>query len=228
MTTVATEVLDNVVWHSIAGRHRALAEHAGRAGRFDAEISPFAALRDPTAQAWHDLGRLVAPGHATMLFAPKVPTHPEWPAQYSIPCLQMVATGVTASSTRKDIVELGEQDVPEMLALVEATRPGPFGPRTIAFGGYLGIRHNGKLIAMSGRRLCAPGFVEVSAVCTDPEHRGRGLARELVLAVIAGIRAEGDEAFLHVATENTPAIALYEAMGFTVRCEGEAVIIRRV
>lgn len=224
---LTTGVLDNAVWHAINGPQRSLAEHAGRAGRFLADISPFAALcDDPTSEAWEDLGRLVGPGKATILFAPTVPTHPGWVAEHRIPCLQMVATDVEGTPTRDDFIELESSDVPEMLELIGATQPGPFGTRTIEFGGYLGLRDAGKLVAMTGERLRCPGFAEVSAVCTLPDHRGQGLARELVLAVITGIRARGEEAFLHVATDNTPAIALYEAMGFTVRCEGEAVIVR--
>jgi hypothetical protein len=39
-----------------------------------------------------------------------------------------------------------------MLALVARTEPGPFLPRTVELGGYLGIRHGERLIAMAGRR----------------------------------------------------------------------------
>lgn len=227
MTSVLdTSVLDNVVWHAIDGPHAALAQRVGMAGRFHPEVSPFAAMSDTTPAAWSDLARIVGVGKATILFGPQVPAHDGWAHEHRIPCLQMVATNVTARATIEDVVELGLADVPEMLELVEATRPGPFGLRTIEFGRYIGLRFEGRLIAMSGERFRGPGFTEVSAVCTAEEHRGRGLARELVLATIEGLRARGDEAFLHVATDNTPAITLYLAMGFTVRCEAEAVIVR--
>lgn len=227
MTSVLdTSVLDNVVWHAIDGPQTALAEHVGLAGRFHADVSPFAAMRDTTSAAWSDLAQLVGAGKATILFGPQVPAHDRWVPEHRIPCLQLVATDVAARATIEDFVELGPDDVPEMLELVEATRPGPFGTRTIELGRYIGCRSDGRLVAMSGERLRAPGFTEVSAVCTAEDHRGRGLARELVLATIEGIRARGDEAFLHVASDNTPAITLYMAMGFTVRCEAEAVIVR--
>lgn len=227
MTSVLdTSVLDNVVWHAIDGSQAALAERVGLAGRFHEEVSPFAAIRDTTPAAWTDLGRLVGAGKATVLFGPRVPTHDAWVHEHRIPCLQMVATGVTERASIDDILELAASDVPDMLTLVEATRPGPFGPRTIEFGRYIGVRADGRLVAMSGERLRCPGLTEVSAVCVAEDHRGRGLARELVLATIEGIRARGDEAFLHVASDNTPAITLYVAMGFTVRCEAEAVIVR--
>jgi ribosomal protein S18 acetylase RimI-like enzyme len=227
MTSVLdTSVLDNVVWHAIEGQQGGLAERVGLAGRFYPEVSPFAGIRDTTPEAWADLGRLVGPGKATILFGPQVPGHDEWVPEHRIPCLQLVATDVTDRASIDDFVELGPSDVPEMVELVEATRPGPFGPRTIEFGRYIGCRSDGRLVAMSGERFRCPGFTEVSAVCTTEDHRGRGLARELVLATIEGIRERGDEAFLHVASDNTPAITLYLAMGFTLRCEAEAVIVR--
>jgi len=38
-----------------------------------------------------------------------------------------------------------------------------------------------------------------------------------VRALQAGIAARGERAFLHVAAENTGAVALYERLGFTLR-----------
>ena len=51
------------------------------------------------------------------------------------------------------IVALGVADVPEMLALASVTQPGPFGPRTIELGDYIGIRRRGVLVAMAGGRM---------------------------------------------------------------------------
>ena len=104
-----------------------------------------------------------------------------------------------------------------MLDLVQRTRPGPFRPRTIAMGTYLGIRRGGRLVAMAGERLHPTGWTEISAVCTDDEHRGQGLATRLVLAVAAGIRDRGDTPFLHAAATNVDAIRLYAALGFRLR-----------
>jgi predicted GNAT family acetyltransferase len=123
-------------------------------------------------------------------------------------------------------VPLGEADVDDMLALVREAQPGPFLPRTVEFGGYLGVRRQGKLVAMAGRRMRPPGFTEVSAVATDPGHRRQGLAEQLVRAVTAAISAEGDTPFLHVAIENTRAIRLYESIGFVLRREVPILVVR--
>jgi ribosomal protein S18 acetylase RimI-like enzyme len=229
MTVVRSDVavLDNVVWHAVSGPQRDLADRLGRAGRFQRDVAPFSGMDDPTsAQAWDDLARLVGPGKPAILFLPGVTAPDGWEKQVGIPCFQMVATDVSGEPTSDEIRELGPQDVPDMLALVAATQPGPFSDRTIALGRYAGIRRDGRLVAMTGERVKVPGFTEVSAVCTSEDVRGQGLARQLVLDVVAAIRARGDEAFLHVETRNTPAIALYESMGFTTRIGAEASIIR--
>jgi predicted GNAT family acetyltransferase len=111
------------------------------------------------------------------------------------------------------VVALTVADVPAMLDLAERTRPGPFFAETIALGGYVGVWRDGALAAMAGRRLRVPGWIEVSAVCTDPAFRGAGLGRRVTTAVMRGIRADGAEPFLHVLDAN-PARRLYEAMGF--------------
>jgi ribosomal protein S18 acetylase RimI-like enzyme len=114
-------------------------------------------------------------------------------------------------------VTLGAADVPEMLDLVARTRPGPFLSRTVSLGVYLGIRRGGVLVAMAGERMRPPGWGEISAVCTDPDHRGQGLAGRLVGAVGAVIRERGDVPFLHASASNTTGIRLYRRLGFTHR-----------
>jgi ribosomal protein S18 acetylase RimI-like enzyme len=59
-----------------------------------------------------------------------------------------------------------------------------------------------------------PGWVEVSAVCTDEAYRGRGMGARLVRAVVDGIHREGQRAFLHVEKGNDGAIGLYRKLGF--------------
>ena len=106
--------------------------------------------------------------------------------------------------------------MPQILDLVARTEPGPLRPRTIELGSYLGIRHGGRLVALAGERLHPAGWTEISAVCTDPAYRGRGLASRLVSAVGAGIAERGDRALLHTLATN-PAVNLYMSLGFRLR-----------
>ena len=104
-----------------------------------------------------------------------------------------------------------------MIALVALTEPGPFRPRTIELGGYIGIFHDDELVAMAGQRLRPPGYCEVSAVCTHPDARRRGYASIVTTRVATAIAERGETPFLHVASDNVTAKAVYEQIGFTVR-----------
>jgi len=207
--------LDNAVWAALNGPHRHLAEFAGDAARYRPSVSPFAAVADPAdPRCWDDLAALVGPGNSFLISPmPKAPTR--WTGGH-VRGFQMIGTAMRGA-VEPEAVRLGPDDVPDMLALVRATRPGPFEPATIEMGDYFGVRRGGRLIAMAGERLRLAGWTEISAVCTDPDHRGQGLAARLMRHVAVGILDRGDTPFLHVADNNTSAIRLYEALGFTVR-----------
>jgi predicted GNAT family acetyltransferase len=129
-------------------------------------------------------------------------------------------------TVRADIVELGVADSPEMVELAALTKPGPFGTRTHELGFYVGIRDSGKLVAMAGERLKVPGYTEVSAVCTHPDHIGKGYAQVLMTEVMRRIRERGEKAFLHVRTDNTRAVKIYERLGYRTRVELHYAIVR--
>ncbi|MHB8463420.1 MAG: GNAT family N-acetyltransferase [Acidimicrobiales bacterium] len=220
-------VLDNAVWHAALGPRRHLVETRPGAARFDPDVAPFSALPDePGAPAWADLGDILGAGGATVLFRASLDIPEPWTIDVRLPGVQMIASEAAPGADDQELIALGADDVDEMLALVAVTRPGPFGPRTVDFGGYLGMRVDGRLVAMAGERMRCGGFTEISAVCTAPEHRGKGLAGRLVLGLVGSIRARGEEAFLHAAKTNTNAIRLYETLGFTIRREIDAVVVR--
>lgn len=218
MTAPSEEaVLDNPAWYALNGPQAPMAERAGRAVRFPPEVSPFGALDDdPDATAWADLLRLDGDGRIALIGAPAPPDG--WRVRFDMPALQMLAPEADGEPEHEATI-LGSADVPDVLSLIGRTDPGPFLPRTIELGPFLGIHRKGRLVAMAGERLRLPGWTEVSAVCTDESVRGQGLARRLVLAVMANIRARGDRPLLHVRPENEPAIALYRSLGFVDRRE---------
>jgi ribosomal protein S18 acetylase RimI-like enzyme len=219
-------VLDNPAWHALRGAHGRFARSHGVALAYDPEVSPFVALPDGAAPAaFDDLAALVGPGVEVGLTGPATDVPEAWEILWAGDGVQMVATGVDAGPDDEAVV-LGAADVPEMLDLVERTQPGPFRPRTVELGTYLGIRREGRLVAMAGERMRPPGWTEVSAVCTDPDHRGQGLAARLVRAVVHGVRGRGDEAILHASATNTAAIRLYERLGFEVRRPVRFVVAR--
>ncbi|MER7479244.1 GNAT family N-acetyltransferase [Streptomyces sp. NPDC126510] len=215
--------LDDPVGESLREHHAHLARRLGGALTFVPEVATFSAVpAEPDAAAWADLAKLLGPGEfADMFSCPAMPP-PDWEPVFVLEGRQMIWTGHggpdrSAAESYSDVVELGAEDVSEMLDLVERTRPGPFRPRTHELGTYLGIRDGDTLVAMVGERLRPPGWTEISAVCTAPKARGRGHAVRLLRAHIARITARGDRPFLHVAEANSGALALYERLGFDTR-----------
>ncbi|GAA4883222.1 GNAT family N-acetyltransferase [Actinomycetospora straminea] len=207
--------LDEPVRSSLLGAHAHLAQGHGDALRYDPDAAPF--LAEPRSAAeWDDVAALVGPGGTTVVPAFGHLDPVGLAVGRTLPGVQLVGDDV-AGHHDPGLVRLDVDDVPAMRDLVARTRPGPFGPRTIAMGTYLGVVEDGELVAMAGERLHPPGYTEISAVCTDPAHRGRGLATRLVLAVAAGVRARGEVPFLHAAADNTGAIRLYETLGFRLR-----------
>ena len=190
--------------------------------RYDPDYAFFAAWDDPDA-----LRAIVAPGE---IIAPVVTSAGPVPQGFTVerehPAVQMVAEAV-ARATLTDILALDDSDAPAMRALAELTEPGPFFARTHQLGRFVGVRENGVLVAMAGERMRLPGYREVSAVCTHPDHRGRGLAAALTRHVARRILDEGEVPFLHAFQSNAGAIALYQALGFGVRRSLVFTILRR-
>jgi ribosomal protein S18 acetylase RimI-like enzyme len=220
--------LDNPAWHALRGPHRALGEHAPLAARYRSAVTPFAALPDePTDDAWRALAALLGPGRPAVLFRDRVVTPDGWQELFRMPTVQMVGPAARRAPSAR-AVRLGAADVAEMLELTRRTQPGPFAPRTIELGTYLGIRDeaDGALVAMAGERMRFAGHTEISAVCTDDARRGRGLGTALVCALVASVVARGETPFLHALATNETAIRLYERLGFTLRRTVDVVGLR--
>jgi ribosomal protein S18 acetylase RimI-like enzyme len=218
MRGVVPHPLDDPVGTSLLGEHEHLARRSGRAVAYRPDVAAFASWMPGDAPAWDDLAALLGGGGRAIVVGKPAPPA-DWTVAWAGTVFQMIGEGVTGRHD-PEFRALGAGDAPDMVELVRRTRPGPFELGTIELGGYLGLRDDaGRLIAMAGQRFRAPGFGEVSAVCTDPEHRRRGLGTRLVLAVAAALAQDGRTPFLHVSTENHGAIRVYERLGFAVRRE---------
>jgi len=219
--------LDRPIWSALSGRHAHFRLGTPLALRYRPQISPFAASRDDSPAALAALAALASPnGHLVLLAAGRIAMPPNMLVDRQAAGVQMVAGNLRAVQADERIVELGEADAAEMLALATLTEPGPFLAETHRFGGFIGIRIDGRLAAMAGERLKPDGHCEVSGVCTHPDFRGRGLAGLLSAVVANRIAARGEIPFLHAYAANAGAIRLYETLGFRVRAEVSVVVLR--
>lgn len=210
--------LDRPVWSALTTRQRGFAIGDELARRFDPAVGPFAAIAadDPVHLA--RLGSLVAEhGPVVLLQRGEIPVPPGTTVRLAGPGVQLVLDRLAAVPMTVEPLPLGPDDVDDMLALARLTEPGPFEPRTPELAGFLGVRVDGRLVAMAGERMRPEAFAEVSGVCTHPDHRGRGYAAMLSAAVADRILARGETPFLHAFSGNRGAIALYERLGFVLR-----------
>jgi ribosomal protein S18 acetylase RimI-like enzyme len=203
--------LDNPVWDALAGAHREFAEAHGRAVRYQPDVSVFAAVDEFDDAAWHDLAHF----GEVLLIRRELPAAPEgWTDTWRFRLHQMICDELKPPQSTERVVPLGPEHVDAMLALTEVARPGPFVRGTPQFGGYVGVFDGEQLVAMAGQRMRLPGMTEISAVCTHPDTRGRGLGELVSWTVASAILARGETPFLHTAIDNHNAIRLYERLGF--------------
>jgi ribosomal protein S18 acetylase RimI-like enzyme len=213
--------LDDVIWRSLSTIQEGFAESAGRACRYPSAVAPFAATVDLDPRSFQSLMSLM--GSEDDRVALFTLTEIEPPGPFSVLRREIVDQMVLSEAdacgrpSRVAFEALGKADVPQMLALTTATQPGPFGPRTVELGDYYGVRAGGELVAMAGERMRLNGFTEISGVCVDAAHRGKGLAADLVRFLAASIHRRSETPFLHVFCSNHQAISLYRKLGFVRR-----------
>ena len=221
--------LDNPVWSALTSRQSAISLGGMHARRYLPEISPFAALAEDSDSGLDELAPLVPADGSVMLVRNGGRPLSSTAALAVTPFegLQMVARSVTAPEPSDEVLDLGEADAGDILELATLTRPGPFLARTHTLGSFVGIRKEGKLVAMAGERFKLDGFTEVSGVCTHPDWRGRGYAGLLSRIIATRIAARGEIPFLHAFITNTAAIRLYEQLGFEARARMQGAVVRR-
>jgi ribosomal protein S18 acetylase RimI-like enzyme len=210
--------LDQPIWSALTTRQRNLAEGGARALRFPPAIGPFADLVEMSPRSFAELAAIMSGSEIAVLFTPDAVTAPdEFKIVLAETGEQMIGTPSESALVGAEIVRLGAADVPDMMALVELTKPGPFGLRTHELGTFLGIKIDGQLVAMTGERMKPGNYTEMTAVCVHPSHRGRGYAQALLGAVGRQIVARGEIPVLHVFSNNVSAIALYRRQGMEIR-----------
>jgi len=211
--------LDNPTWNALISHNSHLGDGNERARYFHSDVSPFVALPDNSADGFHALYEMITHQQPLLLETPEEISIPEnWKTLNCITGIQMVCNNPNdIAFTGPEPAPLNDTHIPEMIALTKLTDPGPFRTHTIDFGHYRGIFSGDQLVAMAGQRLHAFDYAEISAVCTHPDHLGKGYAKTLLSYQINRIAKAGAIPFLHVRADNHRAIGVYESLGFSTR-----------
>ncbi len=221
-------LLDNIFWHALTGPHARYAEGAGGARRYARGFSPILGFADKAHPDFAALAPCCDPAEHFYCGGWTGAAPAGWRIDAESTMFRMVwdAAAPAADETLPP-VRLGPPHAAQVLALAQLTQPGPFGPRTIELGEYLGCFDGERLVAMAGERMQAGALREVSGVCTHPDFQGRGLARRLMLELIRRQMQRGETPFLHVMRDNDGAHRLYRRMGFRDDCETVVRVVSR-
>lgn len=227
-------LLDNIVWHCLSGAQAHVASGTAEARRYAAGFSPILGFVDKQRPDFASLSPYCEPGEHFYCDAWSGALPAGWQVEAEATLQKMVWAAPMPQAEPDDEADaafaaqrLGPEHVPQMMALVALTKPGPFGPRTIELGDYFGVFDGPRLAAMAGERMFAPPLREISGVCTHPDVQGRGLARRLMLLLLRRAMQRGETPFLHVMRDNAGAHALYRRMGFEDRQQSIVRVLSR-
>lgn len=224
-----THLLDNPIWNALNTGNKELASGTDRAQFLKRDVGLFAGLKTNSESELEELQSLIPQKGMVVLFIPEAIEVPAgWRVQLQKDIFQMVYEGKALEGAEaNNPVALQEKDIPAMLELTRLTNPGPFLSRTIEFGSYEGFFEGDNLVAMTGQRLQPHPYIEVSAVCTHPDHVGKGYAAALVRSQMCKITAASCIPFLHVYPDNTAACNLYKKLGFRTRKGMQVYVLQK-
>src|ERR1700689_3041442 len=127
----------NPVWHSLSGPHLHLAIDGGDACRYSPDVTPFAALAEPSVAALRRLRGLLTAADSVWIVDGGQPRISELSVEGNLECLQMVLppkAPLPAPAAALEIVPLGASQAAEMGALTDVAFPGFFRSGTYGMG----------------------------------------------------------------------------------------------
>ncbi len=221
--------LDNPIWNALSTRQGYFAQGGSLAKRYPADVAPFIAASETGMVGNPALASLATAGEVLYLIGSETIAASDWEVEQQASVVQMIhERHVLPAGTGMDAMVLGHDDVQDMLELTSVAFPGFFKSRTIEMGTYLGIRWEGRLIAMAGERMFVGDYREISGICTHPEYRGRGYAQQLIARLVENILQQGLKPFLHVGGANAVAEKVYQKMGFVRHNELPLLRVRKI
>ena len=221
--------LDNPIWTALNSDVVPYVFRRGNAVFIDRKMGFFAGLSSYEVEQLDQLYAVMDPGMRVILFTLGfLELDAKWKVRNDNALLQMVFESPSIHlPLDSNIRALGAADVPNMLALTQLAKPGPFLENTIDFGGYFGYFLEGRLVSMAGTRLAAGPYTEVSAVCTHPDFVGRGLAKLVLPQVVNYIQQRHQIPYLQLYPDNLPAYGLYQRLGFVERANSRVYALEK-
>ena len=209
------EKLKNPVWYSLQETHKKFLITHHDVHFYDPDICIFGAFYDTskTSMALNEYGRTVEKFFLVSENQTAEIDTNTTVLEKKISGCQMVLENLIDIETTEEIVVLTEKHIDEIYDLIWLVMPGFYRKNGFKMGKFFGIFKNGKLIAISGQRMQADDFIEISSVVTHPDHTRKGYARQLITHTTKEILKENKLPILHTNKGNV-AISLYEKIGF--------------
>ena len=120
-----------------------------------------------------------------------------------------------------EILQMDHTHIPAIAEIEKLCFSDPWSESSIAselqsrLSHWLVAVEDGKLLGYIGSQSVL-GQSDMMNVAVHPDHRRRGIAEALILALSRDLQAQGNTCLmLEVRASNAPAIALYEKLGFT-------------
>jgi GNAT superfamily N-acetyltransferase len=126
------------------------------------------------------------------------------------------------------VTRLGPDELEDVIDLYGHASRSYFTPDRMAREIYFGVYSGSSLVSAAGThvRSVRSGMAAVGNVLTRVTYRDRGLATSVTSAVTAAALEEHPDVVLNVRQDNSPAVAVYERLGYHVHApfiEGPAV-----
>ncbi|MEN8745073.1 MAG: GNAT family N-acetyltransferase [Polaribacter sp.] len=211
------EKLKNPVWYSLKESHNTFLRTHNDVLFYDPDICIFGAFDDSskTSLALSEYGKSVekfflVSENQTIDIDTKTTV-----LEKKILGCQMVLEHLIDTKISEEIVKLTEKHMDEVYDLIKLVMPGFYRKRGFEMGQFFGIFKNNKLIAISGQRMQADDFIEVSSVVTHPDYTRKGYAKQLITHTSKEILKENKLPILHTNKGNV-AISLYEKIGYKI------------
>jgi ribosomal protein S18 acetylase RimI-like enzyme len=115
---------------------------------------------------------------------------------------------------------LAPADIDNLNRLYQLGLRGGFPASVLEDGVYYGVRVRGQLVSAAGTHVinAHEGIAVVGNVMTHVDYRGHDFAKMVTSAVTAELLERIDDVALNVHTDNLPAVAAYERLGYERHC----------